>query len=33
MPVWAFEPDGGSKDVLLSSATLWNLNHPLIFIS
>jgi hypothetical protein len=26
MPVWAFEPDGGSEDVLLSSATLWNVN-------
>jgi hypothetical protein len=23
MPVWAFEPDGGSEDVLLSSARLW----------
>ena len=23
---WAFEPDGGSEDVLLSSATLWNVN-------
>ncbi len=26
MPVWAFEPDGGSEDALLSSATLWNSN-------
>jgi hypothetical protein len=26
MPVWAFEPDGGSEDVLLSSAPLWNVN-------
>jgi hypothetical protein len=26
MPVWAFEPDGGSEDVLLSSVTLWNVN-------
>jgi hypothetical protein len=26
MPVWAFEPDGGSEDVLLSSATPWNVN-------
>jgi hypothetical protein len=26
MPVWAFEPDGGSEDLLLSSATLWNVN-------
>ena len=26
MPVWAFEPDGGSEDALLSSATLWNGN-------
>jgi hypothetical protein len=26
MPVWAFEPDGGSEDVLRSSATLWNVN-------
>ena len=26
MPVWAFEPDGGSEDALLSSATLWNTN-------
>ncbi len=24
MPVWAFEPEGGSGDVLLSSARLWN---------
>ena len=24
MLVWAFEPDGGCEDVLLSSATLWN---------
>jgi len=23
MPVWAFEPDGGSGDVLISSARLW----------
>jgi hypothetical protein len=23
MPVWAFEPEGGSDDVLLSSGTLW----------
>ncbi len=23
MPVWAFEPEGGSDDVLLSSARLW----------
>jgi hypothetical protein len=23
MPVWAFEPDGGSEDPLLSSARLW----------
>ncbi len=26
MPVWAFEPDRGSEDALLSSATLWNSN-------
>jgi hypothetical protein len=26
MPVWAFGSDGGSEDVLLSSATLWNVN-------
>ncbi len=26
MPVYAFEPDGGSEDALLSSATLWNGN-------
>ena len=26
MPVWAFESDGGSEDVLLSSAKLWNVN-------
>jgi hypothetical protein len=26
MPVWAFEPDDGNEDVLLSSATLWNVN-------
>jgi hypothetical protein len=26
MPVWAFEPDGGNEDVLLSSARLWNVN-------
>jgi hypothetical protein len=26
MPVWAFEPDGGTEDVLLSSAKLWNVN-------
>ena len=26
MPVWSFEPDGGSEDALLSSATLWNSN-------
>jgi len=26
MPVWAFEPDCGNEDVLLSSATLWNVN-------
>jgi hypothetical protein len=26
MPVWVFEPDGGGEDVLLSSATLWNVN-------
>ncbi len=24
MPVWAFEPEGGSKDAPLSSARLWN---------
>jgi len=24
MPVWAFEPEGGSEDALLSSARLWN---------
>jgi hypothetical protein len=24
MPVWAFEPAGGSEDALLSSARLWN---------
>jgi len=24
MPVYAFEPEGGSEDALLSSATLWN---------
>jgi hypothetical protein len=23
MPVWAFEPEGGSDDVLVSSARLW----------
>lgn len=26
MPVWAFEPDPGNANVLLSSATLWNCN-------
>jgi len=26
MPVWAFEPDPGNADVLLSSAALWNCN-------
>jgi hypothetical protein len=26
MPVWAFEADRGSEDVLLSSAKLWNVN-------
>jgi hypothetical protein len=26
MPVWAFESDGGTEDVLLSSAKLWNVN-------
>jgi hypothetical protein len=26
MPVWAFEPDAGSEDALLSSAVLWNSN-------
>jgi hypothetical protein len=26
MPVWAFEPDGESEDVLLSSARLWNID-------
>jgi hypothetical protein len=24
MPVWAFEPEGGSEDALLNSATPWN---------
>lgn len=24
MPVWSFEPEAGSEDALLSSATLWN---------
>ena len=24
MPVWAFEPEGGSEDGLLNSARLWN---------
>ena len=26
MPVWAFEPDAGSEDALLSSALLWGSN-------
>ena len=26
MPVWAFEPEAGNEDVLLSSAALWNSN-------
>ena len=29
MPAWSFEPDGGSEDALLSSATLWN-SHLLV---
>jgi hypothetical protein len=28
MPVWPFEPDGGSGDVLLSSARLWAVDLP-----
>jgi hypothetical protein len=26
MPVWRFEPEGGSEDALLSSATLWGVD-------
>ena len=26
MPVWPFEPEGGSGDVMLSSATLWGVD-------